>query len=99
MLLRVRCPFHGLGEELAEEFVFQIWVWFVLPSVAEHGDVDAAFAVIAHPIHGFALMGDLRNGVSQDGEFLSRAMLTMRKLFGRMHPLIWKAVGDGVFVV
>ena len=95
----MRGPFYALGKELSKVFVCEIWVRLVLPRVAQHSYVDATLAIVTHPIHGFALMGDFGNGVCQDGQTLGGAVLTVGELFRRMQPLIWQIFGDGVMMI
>jgi len=82
-------PLDGSYQQALELGDFKVGVGFVCPGMPEHGCVDAAFAVIADPIHGFVALGIFAVGVSEDAELfegLGRAVLAVSELFGFVLP-------------
>ena len=64
--------------------------------MSQHCGVNTATAVESHPIHGFTLVGDFGEGISEDVEALGGAVLAVSQLFGGVGPVGGQAAGDGV---
>src|ERR1051326_1943419 len=89
-----RRPLESAEEKRLETGAVEIRIvgLFVFPRVAEHRHVDAALAVVSHPVHWLAFLHALRPRVGEDCQFAAAhhrfgSALAVRELFARMHPV------------
>lgn len=93
-------PTDAVGEEALKPGIGEIGIGLVLPGVSEHGDVNAALAVVGDPIEGFEFESVFGPGIGEDGEGVGveggEAVLAVGELFGRVHPALGEIAGDGM---
>src|SRR5580698_3577334 len=94
-----RRPFHTPRQQCLKSNAIYVGAWLLSPGMSKHRCIHASFAIAANPVHWLILLRYWRESIGKESECVDGAMLSMRKLFGGVHPYSRHAFCDGMMRV